>query len=99
MDSLPPTAVTRWSVARIISTVVFSVVFAWPLPESGRLAGVAAFLFIASMISGITALIERQPIFASVPTHLDEAAIFLLLALGLNQASDHTALQALLKSP
>lgn len=99
MDVFPPTAAVRLSAARVLGAVAVAVAFAWPLPAAGRLAGVSALLLLAAAVSGAAALVERRPVFGPAPTRLDEAALFLLLALGLGWLADRAALRLLLAGP
>lgn len=96
MNTFPPSAAVRLLVARVFGVMAVSVAFAWPLPAPGRLAGIAALLLVASVISGMAALWERRPVFGPSPTRLDEAALFLLMAIGLGWVADRTALRLLL---
>lgn len=99
MDAFPPTAAVRLSAARVLGAMAVSVAFAWPLPAQGRLAAIAALLLVASAISGVAALWERRPIFGPWPTRLDEAALFLTMALALGWIADRAALRLLLAGP
>jgi hypothetical protein len=99
MDTLSPMAAVRLSAARVLGAVVVAVAFAWPLPAAGRLAGVAALLLLAAVVSGAAALVERRPMFGTAPTRWDEAALFLLLALALGWVADRAALRLLLTAP
>ena len=99
MDAFPPRAAIRLSVARVFGVIAVAVAFAWPLPTPGRLAGIAALLLAAAVISGIAALWERRPIFGGAPTRLDEGALFLLIAIALGWIADRAALRLLLTGP
>jgi hypothetical protein len=96
MDAFPPSAAARLSAARVLGAVAVAIAFAWPLPAAGRPAGVAALLLLAAVVSGTAALLERRPLLGPAPTRLDEAALFLLLALALGWLADRAALRLLL---
>jgi hypothetical protein len=95
MDAFLPLGPVRLSAARVLGVVAVAIAFAWPLPAAGRLAGVAALLLLAAVVSAIAALVERRPVLGPAPTRLNEAALFLLLALALalGWLADRAALQ------
>jgi hypothetical protein len=92
-------AAVRLSAARVLGVVAVAVAFAWPLPDAGHLAGLAALLILAAVASATAALVERRPVFGPAPTRWDEAAMFLLLALALGWVADRAALRLLLTAP